>query len=168
MGAADIDAIFANIEKAEIFGSGTYMSEGRYRVETKNIFVQVGHKGKSFIAEFTVLQSSRPEDHEVGSSGSWVVKFDWSSALGNITKFVAALLGYDPNDKKVQNDPAIRKEVGQVVRAVCGSELAQKELGEDYEVGMLNGIQLDLECITTTTKVKKEDFTVYNWSPVGG
>ncbi len=165
MAGADIDQILSGMAKAEIFGSGNYMSPGLYTVETKRVFVKDGFKGKTFVAEFTVLESNNPK-HTPGSSGSWVLKFEWKATFGHITKYVAAILGLDPNDKKVQADPAIRQQIELIVRAACGSDIAKKELGEEYEEGMLEGVQLRLECSTQQTVGKKQDFTVYNWTPI--
>lgn len=166
----DVDTLFSRIDTAEIFSSGNYMHEGVYVVETKNILVKDGHKGQSFIVEFTILESSN-EQHKVGTTGSWIVKFAWKQTFGNITKFVMALLGKNPNDKKLQEDPKLRGEIGQIVRAVCGSDAAKKELGAAYEEGMLYGIPLRLECSQTKTQPKPGkpeggDFTVYTWSPL--
>jgi hypothetical protein len=167
----DIDKLFDGMAKAEIFGRGNYMSEGLYIVETKNLFVKDGFKGKSFVAEFTIVESNN-EKHAVGTSGSWVLKFTWPATFGHITKFVTALLGYDPNQKANQDDPKIRKQVELVTRAACGSDAAKKELGPDgYEEGMLNGIRLRLECSMQKTapkpgKPEGGDFTSYAWSPI--
>ena len=164
---ADIDKLFGGMAKAEIFGRGNYMSEGLYVVQTKNIFVKDGYKGQSFIAEFEILESNN-EKHAVGSSGSWVLKFKWPATFGHITRFVMALLGY-ADTKANQDDPEIRKQCELVARAVCGSEVARKELGAEYEEGMLTGIKLKLECVMQKTapgpgKPLGGDFTAYTWS----
>ncbi len=170
---ADIDKLFGNIATTEINGSGTYMGDGLYLVETKNIFVKNGSNpakpGDSFIAEFTVLESDNPE-HKPGSTGSYVLKFSNPYAMGNIVEFVMSLLGYE-NTKANQKDPAIRKEVDLVTRAACGSEAARKELGDSYVDGILHGITVRLECRKKPTKPslgKPEGgvFTVHKWSPL--
>lgn len=164
-----IDKLFEGMAKAEIFGRGNFMEAGLYTVETTNIFVKDGFRGKSFIAEFKILTSNNP-NHAPGTSGSWVLKFEWPATYGHITKFVMALLGYDLTAKN-QADPKIRKQCELVARAVCGSETAQKELGKEYEDGMLIGLQLGLECTVqkTAPKIGKPqggDFTSFAWSPI--
>ncbi len=151
--------------KAEIFGAGNYMEEGLYVVETKNVFVKEGFKGKSFIFEFTVIESNNAA-HAPGTSGSWVLKF----TFGNITRLVMALLGYE-NTKENQQNETIRKEVELIVRAACGSDTAKKELGDVYSDGMLIGIRVKLETTKrktapTTEKPQGGVHTNHDWSPL--
>ncbi len=168
----NIDLLFGNIATTEINGSGTYMSEGIYVVETKNIFVKEGKNpakpGDSFICEFSIIESSNPA-HSVGSTGSYVLKFSNPYTLGNIAELVMALLGYE-NTRENQKDPTIRKEVDLVVRAACGSDTARKALGDGYEEGMLHGIRLRLECTKKPTLPKNGkpagEFTVHRWAPL--
>lgn len=166
---ADIDKLFGGMAKAEIFGRGNFMGEGLYVVDIKNIFAKDGFKGQSFIAEFTIVESSS-DKHAVGSSGSWVLKFKWPATFGHITRFMMALLGYE-DTKANQDNPQIRELCERVARAVCGSEAARKELGENYVEGMLNGIRVKLECTMQKTAPKPGqpaggDFTSYAWSPL--
>ncbi len=168
----NIDTLFGNMAKAEINGSGTYMDTGIYVVETKNIFVKEGRNpakpGDAFICEFTVLETNNPK-HEVGSTGSFVLKFSNPYAMGNIVELVMALLGYD-NTRANQTDPDIRKEIDLVTRAACGSDSAKSELGENYEEGMLHGIKVLLECTKKPTLPKAGkpagEFTVHKWTPI--
>ncbi len=165
----DIDQIFKGQAEADVFGRGNYMQPGVYVVETKNLFVKNGFKGNSFIAEFTIIESSNPA-HAPGTTGSWVLKFAWPATLGHITKFVMACLGVEPTKENLDN-PKIRKQVEVVTRASCGSDTARAELGAKYQPGMLNGIRLQLECSLQKTNPKPGkpeggDFTSYSWSPV--
>lgn len=169
-----IDALFEKCATVDVNGSGNYMGVGLYRVKTKQIFVKNGTNpskpGDSFITEFTILKSNNPK-HEVGSTGSYVLKFSNPYAMGNIVELVMALLGYD-NTKENQQNPDIRREIDLVTRATCGSDTAKAELGPDFEDGMLLDIEVDLECTLKPTKpsVGKPDggvFTVHRWSPVG-
>lgn len=170
---ADIDKLFGNMVTTEINGSGTYMSDGLYKVKTKNVFVKTGTNpsspGDSFIAEFTVLESDNPE-HKPGSTGSYVLKFTNPYAMGNIVEFVMALLGYE-NTKANQKDPAIRREVDLVTRAACGSDTARAELGSNYFDGILHDIEVGLECRKKPTKPSAKNptggvFTTHKWSPL--
>ncbi len=164
----DIDKLFDGMARAEIFGKGNYLEDGIYTVEMRNIFAKEGHKGKSFICEFTILESSNAANPP-GSSGSWVLNFSNKYAFGTIAELVLALLGYE-NTRENQTDPTIRKQVELVARAVCGSETAQKELGADYEDGMLLGIRVKLETTkraTQPTATKPAGtFTAHKWSPI--
>jgi hypothetical protein len=166
---ADIDKLFGGMAKAEIFGSGNFMGPGVYTVKTKNILVKDGFKGQSFIAEFEILESNN-EKHAPGSSGTWILKFKWPQTFGNITKFVMALLGYEPTAAN-QNNSELRELVACIARAACGSDGAKQELGANYQDGMLHGVTLKLECTATKTAPKPGqpqggDFTVYSWSPL--
>ncbi len=173
----NIDALFGNMAKADINGSGTYMGEGLYVVEIKTIFVKEGRNpakpGDSFICEFTVLESSNA-NHAPGSSGSYVLKFSNPYTLGNIAELVIALLGYE-NSKENQKNSDIREQADVVVRATCGSDKGKAELaelraalGEDY--GTLTGKKLRLECVKKPTLPKNGkpagEFTVHKWSPL--
>jgi hypothetical protein len=165
----DIDQLYAGMAKAEIFGRGNYMGDGLYVVETKNIFVKEGFKGRSFICEFTVIESNNAE-HAPGTSGSWVLKFENKFTFGNITRLVMALLGY-ANTKENQQNEAIRLEVERVARAVSGSDKAKAELGADYTEGMLVGLRVKLECskVKTAPNAKNPvggEYTAHDWSPL--
>lgn len=170
-----IDQLFAGMATAEISGSGTYMEDGLYKIETKSIFVKKGvnpsKPGDSFVAEMKILESNNPA-HPVGSTASYVLKFTPGNkyVMGNVVEFVMALLGYS-NTKTNQADPEIRKEVDLVARAACGSEQAQKELGDAFSKDMLHGIPLNLEVRKKATAPKPPTnlpgvFTVHKWSPI--
>lgn len=165
----NVDALFGNMAKAEIFGSGTYFEDGQHEVSLKNLFVKEGHKGQSFIAEFTVIQSSNPEV-QVGATRSYVLKFENMYTMANVTKLVMALLGYE-NTQANQKNPAIRKEIELVTRAVLGSETAKAELGEAYQEGLLTGTRIRVECTKVDTKPSAKNpqggvRTDHSWSPI--
>ncbi len=169
MGTPDIDSIFSGMATAEIHGRGNWMGAGLYVVETKNIFVKKGTNpkkpGDSFIVEFLVLESNNPA-HAVGTSGTWVLKFTWPATFGHITKFVLALLGHDPSVKANIDNPKLRELAALYTRATCGSEVAQKALGVEYEKDMFVGIPLKLECsVQLATEAGKSDFTSFSWAP---
>lgn len=164
---SNIDQLFSGMAKADINSSGTYMGEGLYVVETKNLFVKTGRNpakpGDSFICEFTILASNNP-NHAIGSTGSYVLKFSNPYSMGNIVELVMAILGYQ-NTKDNQSNATIRNEVDLVTRAACGSDTAKTALGADYAEGMLIGTRLRLECTKKPT-VKGGEFTVHKWAPV--
>lgn len=167
----DIDSLFAGMAKADASGRGGNMGPGLYTVETKNILVKKGQNpkkpGDSFIVEFTILESNN-EAHAIGSSGSWVQKTIWPSFFGNVTKFVYALLGNIDSEgwaATVENlkDEKKRTTAEQYARAMCGSDKAIKELGEEYEQGMFSKQKLKIEIVMEKT-TSGGDFTAYKWS----
>lgn len=159
----DVDNLFAGMAKAEIFGKGSFMGEGVFEIETKDVFVKEGFKGKSFICEFTILESNNPA-HAVGSSGSYVLKFENKYTFGNASELVMALLGFE-NTRDNQANADVRALVQEVTAAACGSEKSQKALGEGYSDGMLKGVRLRLETKKTGTQ-KGGEYTVHKWSPI--
>jgi hypothetical protein len=173
----DIDSVFAGMAKADASGRGGNMDVGLYVVETRNILVRPGKDpkkpGNIFVVEFDVLESTS-ERHKPGSSGSWVLRFAWPATLGHITKFVYAALGnVDPEGwaltKANLDDPAKRELAERYTRAMCGSDKAKAELGDEYEDGMFLRQRLRLETKMQKTAPKPGqpeggDFTVYNWS----
>jgi hypothetical protein len=167
----DIDALFAGMAKADASGRGGFTDPGVYEVKTKNIFAKHGHKGRSFIVEYEFTRSNN-EKHKVGSSGSWVLKFEWPATFGHITRFVYALIGLDPADKKNLDDTAKRELAEKYAAAMCGSEKAKAALGAEYEDGMFIGQRLKLETSMQRTNPKPGkpeggDFTAYAWAPPG-
>lgn len=159
----DIDKLFDGMAKAEIFGKGNYLEEGLYVLESKNFFVKEGHKGTSFVSEFTVVESNNAA-HPAGSTASWVINFDNDYIFGNISELVIALLGQE-NTRENQVDAAFRDEVELITRAVCGSKKAQEALGGNYSEGMLNGIRVKVETKKKATQ-KGGEYTAHKWSPV--
>jgi hypothetical protein len=170
----DIDQLFSGMAKADASGRGTFMKPGLFVVETKSIFVKDGFKGKSFIVEFTIVESNTAE-HKPGTAGSWILKFKWPATFGHITRFVYALLANaDPElwrpTKENLDDPQKREIAELYARAMCGSDTAKKELGEEYADGMFIGQKLKLETTMQKTNPKPGqpeggDFTAYSWAP---
>ncbi len=160
----DIDKLFDGMAKAPINGRGTFLTPGLYTVKLKNIFVKEGFKGKSFITEFEIVTSNNDE-HKPGSTRSWVLNFGKAQTFPDITKFMMACLGEDPAVKANQDDAGLKALAELFARAVCGSDTAPKELGEDYRPGMFEGRELKLECTPYVTKAGT-DFTVHAWSPL--
>ncbi len=158
----DIDAIFGGMNKAEIFGRGTYMKPGVYLVELTKVDVKPRRAGGNvFIAEFKVLESDNLEHHKPGSSGCWVPKIENANTFGDIKCLIFSATGVDP--KQVRNDDTAKHEQATLMaKAACGSESAKKALNVDD--GFLNGAQVRLECTNIKTKTGM-DFTRYTWGP---
>lgn len=158
----DIEATFAGMAKAQLNGKGNYMGEGVFLVETKVIKVKDGYKGRSFIFEFEILESTN-EAHAPGSTGSWVIKLDKAQAFGDIKAMIFALaMDLDPKTvKSPEQDPETHAKATQLVMAALEPDVAKK-LG--VEPDFLIGLPLKLETVKIKTG-KGGDFTVHNWSP---
>lgn len=165
-----IDALFANMSKAEVFGKGSYFEKGIYEIELKVLKVNDGFNGKSFISEFEVLSSTN-EKIEVGCTRSFVINFTNKYIMADVTLLVMALLGFDPSKKENLENKELRETVAKYTRAALGSETAVKELGSEYEADMFIGQKLRLECAITATKPSAKNptggtFTHHKWTPI--
>lgn len=160
---SNIDALFDGMPDADLNNKGNYMGPGRFLVETKAIkYKDSKHRGKSYIIEFTVVESTNPA-HEPGSSGSWVIKLDKPQAWGDIKAFMMALaMDIDPKTAKTpKQDPELHAKATELAKAAISAEHAQK-LGAEED--FLLGLPVRLE--TTMTKTQKGgDFTIHAWSP---
>lgn len=160
---ADVESMFAGMNKAEMFGKGTFMGPGKYRVRPKVVKVHEGFKGKSFIHEFEILESSN-EKHAIGSSGSWVVKLgpQNANAFSDMKSFSFACLGIDPKTvRKPEEDPTSHAVATDTLKAQCDKDWAKKN---GFEEDPLIGRELELEVILVKTQ-KGTDFSRHNWSP---
>ncbi len=165
-----IDDLFKNMRSAPIKGGGQYMQPGLYQVELQKLLVKISEDpqkdgAKMFICEFKVVKSSTTA-HAVGSTGSWVGKFDkFGLTLGNIKALIFAATGFD------QSKPSDHVLVELFTRAVLDdsspavAELAAPPYEVDDPKALVLGQIVALECQLTKTK-KGGDFTVYNWSRV--
>lgn len=174
----NVDALFAGMATAKINGSGTYMDDGLYVVELKQVIAKASDNplkpGNNFICEFEILESSNPK-HPVGSTGSWVLSLANPYAMGNISELVIAALGHE-NTKDNHANADIRGQVAIVTRAALGSDTAKAELAAFREAlgpsyGQLVGTKLKLETAKKATKpsaAKPEGgvFTVHKWAPL--
>ena len=158
----DIDEMFKGMAAAQMNGKGNYMGEGRYLVRTKVLKVKEGFRGKSFILEFEILETTNAA-HPVGSTGSWVVKLDKPQAYGDIKGLIFALaMGVDPKTvRSPDQDPALHQQCATFTKAALSPEAA-KALGEEPD--FLIGLPLRLETVKVKTS-KGGDFTVHNWAP---
>jgi hypothetical protein len=153
------------MESAKGMGGGQYFKgEGRFLVKTKRLFVNQGHKGKFFVAEFEVLESTSPQD-PVGCTRSWVAPLEGERAkysFSDVKNLVFAITGQDPKGVgDPSENPKLHQEATQLVMAACDPEYAKKNKIDptdliDQEVG--------LETFAKGTK-KGGTFTVHSWSP---
>jgi hypothetical protein len=156
---------------AKSMGGGQYFKgEGKFLVTTKRIFVNDGHNGKFFIAEFAVKESTSDKD-PAGCTRSWAVPLEGPRAkysFGDIKNLIFALTGQNPKEVgDPSEDPKLHQEVTQLVMAACDAEYAKKN-----KIDPLDLIDADvaLETVAKATKPKPGQatggtFTVHNWSP---
>ena len=149
---------FSGISDAEIFERGKYMKGGfRGAVEVvRTVLKQTRASGIAFIVELRVVETNMPEDHPVGSKGTWFQKMsDASVALPSIKAWAAACGGYHAHEKD-----EIEKEVEPELEAML--ENATKAGNETNNA--FTGIVLALETEQIKTK-NDRDFTRYDFSP---
>lgn len=166
---SNIEQMFAGMDKAAMFGSGQYFSEGNYRVATKSLKVNNGFKGLCFIAEFEVLESTSAKD-PIGATRSWVVKMGATNknAFSDIKSLIFALTGVDPKKAgQPEENPQLHSQAAELVKAACDADYAKK-IG--LEPDALVGIELKLQAFGKATRPSAEKpqggiFTVHNWSP---
>lgn len=147
---------FDGIEDADIFERGKYLNPGfEYGLEVQKILVKDTRKsGKAFIVEFKVLESNDP-DTKVGVKRTWFQKMiDKDIAFPAIKEFMAALLGYAPQDKERWD--RFNKLISPTLKA------AIKEY-ENIEDSPLFGTTVWVETSSKLTKEKQQDFTVHDW-----
>jgi len=153
---------------AKPMGGGQYIKgEGKFTLTTKKLFVNNGHKGRFFIAEFEVVESTSASD-PVGASRSWAVPLTGERAarsFGEIKNLVFALTGKDPRDcGDPSSDPKLHKEATELVMAACDPTFAAKNKIDPTE---LLGLQVGLETNAKPIKSKPgQNFTVHTWSPI--
>ena len=162
---------FDGAENARGMGGGQYFKgEGKFRLELKRMFVNEGHKGKFFIAEFSVLDSTSGVD-PIGSTRSWAVPLTGERAqytFGDVKKLVFALTGKEPNDHRdPEDDPKLHAEAVAIVKAAVDPDFAKKN---NLDPTLLIGQQVRLETNAKPTRPKPGQtqpgtFTVHTWSP---
>lgn len=161
-----VASYFNGMDNAKAMGGGQYFKgEGRFRVKTKRMFVNQGHKGKFYIAEFEVLESTSPSD-PVGCTRSWAVPLEGERAkysFADVKNLVFALTGQNPKDVgDPSENPKLHQEATQLVMAACDSEYAKKNKIDPLD---LIDAEVGLETFSKTTR-KNQPFTVHVWSPV--
>ena len=104
--------VFSSVKTVPLTRGGTYLEEGRYRVQIDSCKMIRGRGGDAFVCEFSVLESSNPKSHPVGSKASWYCGLTKvpEAALRDIVLFAAALFGIDTDDKE-----KIREEITEEV-----------------------------------------------------
>lgn len=166
--AIDIDAVLGGMADAPIYGSGNYMSAGRYLVALRKMKVIKSFEGALlFIAEFEIISSTNAA-HAPGTTGSWAAKLEGKGAkstLAEIKCLVCACLGIDASS--VPAGSPDHQLAAALATAACGSEKAKAALAampDAPTVDELLGSRVVLECTPKQTD-SGGTFTKYNWSP---
>lgn len=166
-----VESYFSGMSNAKAMSGGQYFKgEGKFKLRTKRFFVNDGHKGKFFIAEFEVLESSTTTDPK-GATRSWAVPLEGSRAkysFGDIKNLVFAICGQNPKDVgDPSENPKLHQEATQQVMAACDAEYAKKNNVDPTD---LIDQEVSLETFLKATKPKEGQtqggtFTVHNWGP---
>ncbi len=171
----DMDKLFEGMANADIYGKGSWMSEGNYVVTLKNIEVTQGrnprkastYKKALLIVEFEIAETNRADKHPVGAKRSTVLNSGSDYFFADVSKLMMSLLGYDPSKKENQSNPEVRGAAESFAAAQCGSAKARAELGDLFTEGMFVGKRLGLECTSDApTPENPNPFTNMFWSPV--
>lgn len=165
-----IEQYFAGMDRAPMFGTGQYFSEGNFRVRTKSLKVNNGFKGVCFIAEFDVLDSSSAKD-PTGSTRSWVVKMGPTNknAFSDIKSLIFAIVGVDPKKAgSPEENPELHRQAAELVKAACDADYA-KQIG--MAPNALEGREVLLQTFAKATRPTPEKpqggtFTVHSWLPM--
>lgn len=175
MEATGIEDMFKGMIDAQPIGRGNYINEnGEFLVTISKAFGKDGFKGKSFVLEFKIDESSNPAV-PVGATRSWTVKWDKKQNHADLKAMALAAFGLDAlvGTEDVPNKRDADAKATYLVYAAAGAAVAgaasdkAKELlgiaGDGGEAFV--GQQLRL----TTEKTKTQaggDFTRHTWSPV--
>lgn len=188
---SNIEAMFAGMDQANLFGTGQWFAEGNFVCRTKSFKCIDGFKGRSFIAECEVVESNNPKD-KPGDVRSWVVKMGGTNrnAFGDIKGMIfAAAMGLDPTKMGQPTDPGnvvvegifsslpitqrtmtnaqAHAQATQLVMAACDADYARKV---GLQPGMLENIIVRLQTFAKPTRATQDKpqggvFTVHKWFP---
>ncbi len=157
--------MFKGIEDAPIYERGKFFKAGfRGELEVKKTVLQETLKsGDAFIVEFEILTSNMPDEHPVGSRGTFFQKMsDKTVAFPSITALIATLSGFALHQRE-----AIKSEVSPNLDDILTRAIKNPD-GEDstQEQNDLIGLTVHLETEAVKTQ-KGADFTRHNWYPTG-
>jgi hypothetical protein len=167
--------IFQGLGSAPTFERGQYMNPGIYDVQIGRVIAKnTQQSGLATIAEFDILRSTpRPQQDPKNMGRTWEPTpsgiqgtyfqsmVDRNVANPAIKSMVRAILGLRQGDPLCQElDAMIPGHNPQGLTVI--ENLMMQAIGEQ---NVFAGLLVHLECIMILTK-KKEDFTVYNFSPL--
>lgn len=161
-----VDDAFKTMVDAVAPGRGTYINEsGTFLVEVTKAFGKSGFRGKSFIVEFKVLESSNPTDVPVGCTRSWTVKWDKIQNHADLKAFALAATQLEAvAASKRQADVTATYMVYAAAGPLVAGDAAVKAkqllgAGENGFEGYK--VRLDTEKVKTQ---QGADFTRHRWS----
>lgn len=166
-----VSSYFEGMASAKSQGGGQYIKgEGKFLVTLQRLFVNEGHKGRFFIAEFTIDESTSAQD-PVGCTRSWAVPLTGERArysFGDIKNLIFSLTGQHPKDAgDPDENPELHAEATKIVMAACDAAYAKKH---NLDPTQLLGEQVRLETNSKPTRPKPGQtvggtFTVHTWTP---
>lgn len=120
---------------------GTPLTEGEYLVQIEDVIhKKTQKKGEAFIVEYTVVESSEPEKHPIGVKRSWYQSMqNGPVALGEITKFMYAALGYDAKRDETRIKTEVTPFLKQMTQAACNKPYKDSTTGKDVPGKIFNG-----------------------------
>lgn len=175
-------SIFEGLNNAPTFERGQYMNPGIYDVRINRVLAKnTQSSGLATIVEMEIVNStSRPQDDPKGLGRTWNptpvgVHGTWFQGMTNknvalpaIKSFVYAVLGLRSNDSRVEVLESMipgsehwptntsRRPISYI------TNLMDHAIGEG---NILAGLCVHLECSMIATQSKREDFTLYNFTP---
>lgn len=146
---------FAGLSKVRTNQGGLYYEPGTYLVEVNLIKFQLNRKRKEQIIVETTCLGSNNALRPAGCQPSWVVTLDpeyFDTAMGDVKRFIATLLGIPDADSYVPDDGTDVDEFWEdaVEDAVSDSQPHK-------------GVKLNLTVVQRATK-KGGTFSVHTWS----
>lgn len=169
-----IEEMFAGMDTAQGSSSGTFFTNGIYKVGLKEIeYRPNGYKGKSVHFRFKVLETDNPE-HPVGSTRVWICKLgkkpdEDKRTMADIKGLIFALLGTSAKEVGTpEQNPKAHSQATALFFAACDKAYADKNgIAQDE----LEGKECNLECQVVNTSPKPGQaeggkFTRHNFSPL--
>ena len=108
------------------------LTEGQYLVKIEDVIhLKTQLKGDAFIVEYSVLETSDPAKHPIGSRRSWFQSMrNLPVAMGEIVKFMYAALGYEAK----RDEERIKTEVTPNIKAWTNAACSKKVMNGKVNV----------------------------------
>jgi len=166
--------IFDGLGKAETFEKGNYLNPGYYVVKVERCLLKKSREsGLGLIVELDILQSTfRPQvdpknqnrtwqNTPVGIPGTWWQSMEADGALNSVKGFVRSVLGL-----RLGTHPAECAELDAPIPGTSTALVENMMTLATSDLNLLGGLLVSVECYMIETQKRKQDFTVYNWSPL--
>lgn len=167
--ASDIDDMFKGMADAPPPGSGTYINgDGDFLVEVVKAFGKEGFKGKSYIVEFKILESSNPDAAPVGATRSWTLKWDKKQNHADLKAFALAVTDLESaaetkREAEITATYMVFASAGQLVAGDASLKAKQLlEAAGGFEG--FEGLKVRLNTEKRPTQAGGE-FTRHRWTP---